>query len=298
MKTIKILCSVALLTLFCVLLLCACSSEHPSSQGLTYETIGEGNCTITGIGSCTDKDIYIPTIIEGYRVTEISYNAFSECDQIRSVTVPERVTMIGARAFYECKYLEKVSLPQSVKTIGQSAFEGCIQLKRIDLPKNVKTIDKRTFAGCINLSNFNIPDSVTFIWQEAFKGCKKLIDQKDGVSYVDGWAIDCDTSVTDVSLRSSTVGIAAYAFQDCKKLTHLTIPRRLKMICFSAFAGCSFSKVTVKGSKDWTLYYDVYQQFSVSFEDEKKTASYLKNSNTDRIFNYHYPSGYLYAFRD
>ncbi len=296
MKTIRILCSFALLTLLCVLLLCACSSEHPSSQGLTYETIGEGNCTITGIGSCTDKDIYIPTIIDGYRVTEISYNAFSECDQIRSVTVPERVTVIGAKAFYECKYLEKISLPESVKTIGQSAFEGCIQLKRIDLPKNVKTIDKRTFAGCINLSNFNIPDSVTFIWEEAFKGCKKLIEQKDGVFYVDGWAIDYNTSASAISLRSSTVGIAAYAFQDCKTLTHLTIPRRLKWICRRAFEGCPLKEVTVKGSKDWTVYYDVYQQFSVSFEDEKKTASYLKDSNHDRFFDY--LSGYYYIFRD
>ncbi len=49
-----------------------------------------------------------------------------------------------------------------------------------------------------------------------------LLEEDNGVYYVDKWVIDCKTSVTDIILRSDTAGIADYAFYGCGNLTSIT----------------------------------------------------------------------------
>ena len=95
------------------------------------------------------------------------------------------------------------------------------------------------FNGCSNLTSIIIPASITSIGNNAFTGCSNLIQVENGVSYVDKWAIDCNTSVTSVTLREDTVGISDYAFSNCSRLTNITISNNVKNIGNHAFAGCS-----------------------------------------------------------
>ena len=60
-----------------------------------------------------------------YGVTEISYEAFSDCTMLERVVIPDSVTKINAKAFYNCKSLSKIVIPESVKTLGEAAFRGC-----------------------------------------------------------------------------------------------------------------------------------------------------------------------------
>ena len=46
------------------------------SLGLAYKNNGDGTCTITGIGTCTDEDIIVPGKIDGLTVVGIGDNAF------------------------------------------------------------------------------------------------------------------------------------------------------------------------------------------------------------------------------
>ena len=49
-----------------------------SSNKLKYEVNADGStCTITGIGTCTDKDLEIPSVIDGYKVTAMIFSTTS-----------------------------------------------------------------------------------------------------------------------------------------------------------------------------------------------------------------------------
>ncbi len=104
--------------------------------------------------------------------------------------------------------------------------------------KPVTGIGGYAFEGCYNLTSITIPSSVTSIGASAFRGCTGPIQKENGVSYVDKWAIDCDTSVTSVSLRANTVGIGDYTFYDCDSLTSITIPSSVTSIGYAAFNRC------------------------------------------------------------
>ncbi len=78
------------------------------SEGLEFESSGDGSCILVGIGDCTDSDIVIPpTALDGDTVSEIDANAF-EGEPITSVSIPSTVTYIGRRAFNGCTSLTDV----------------------------------------------------------------------------------------------------------------------------------------------------------------------------------------------
>lgn len=49
----------------------------PHSQELSYNLKSNNEYDVAGIGSCTDTDIIIPSIVDGKRVTGIDSSAFS-----------------------------------------------------------------------------------------------------------------------------------------------------------------------------------------------------------------------------
>jgi len=54
-------------------------------------------------------------------------------DVIR-VRVHPSVTAIPAEAFSSCDFLEEVDLPEGLQQIGQNAFSLCVSLHRIKIP--------------------------------------------------------------------------------------------------------------------------------------------------------------------
>ncbi len=167
-------------------------------------------CAIRGLGNLmsygkSDRKLYINN-------TEITGD----------LVIPDGVTSIGSDAFNGCTGLTSITIPNSVTSIGYSAFSGCSGLTSIEIPNSVTSIGSGAFNGCTGLTSITIPNSVTSIESAAFLDCSKLIQKENGVSYVDKWVIDCDIGVASVSLRSDTVGIAAFAFLECRNLTSIT----------------------------------------------------------------------------
>lgn len=131
-----------------------------------------------------------------------------------------------------------------VKSIGKWAFHNCKTLKSVTISDGVTLIGDRAFNLCSGLTNVLIPDSVTSVGSWAFNGCSNLLQTENGVSYVDKWAVDCETSVSTVILRDDTVGIGGDAFSGSgvlvggPSLTSLVIPNGVKYICDYAFYNC------------------------------------------------------------
>ena len=104
----------------------------------------------------------------------IPKNAFDNCIDLRSITLPDTVGCIGQSAFNACKSLLSIFLPQSVVNIEEGAFSGCSKLENVVIPKGISSIKQGTFSDCIGLISVVIPKSVLTIEDSAFNNCRNL----------------------------------------------------------------------------------------------------------------------------
>lgn len=149
----------------------------PDSLGLLYEVNSDGtSCTVTGIGTCQDSYIVIPSTCDGYLVTGIGNFAFSRCQTLTNICIPDGVTSVGNAAFSGCHSLISVHLPDSVTSIGHGAFSDCNLLTDLVIPDCVTSIERMAFAGCHSLFSICIPSSVASIDEFAFYYCIALTD--------------------------------------------------------------------------------------------------------------------------
>ena len=87
------------------------------------------------------------------------------------ITFYEPIMIIPEDAFSDCEYLKIIALPDGVTTIGEGAFASCTSLKRIRIPDSVTSIGYSAFDDCTSLTSVTIPNSVTSIKEEAFLNC-------------------------------------------------------------------------------------------------------------------------------
>lgn len=152
------------------------------SGSFQYKTKEDGTILIDEyIG--TDKDVQIPSTIDGKPVTEI-YNAFYGDENIESVVIPEGVTVLDKEAFALCKNLSKVTLPSTLKTIGERAF-AYTNLKEVIIPEGVTSIGRNAFNNCKQMTNISLPSTLKTINPLAFTstGLKEIV-LPDHITYI------------------------------------------------------------------------------------------------------------------
>ena len=98
------------------------------------------------------SNIVIPSSINGYSVTTIGDDAFSDCTALTSIVIPDSVTTIGYSAFYYCSSLTSIVIPDSVTSIGGGAFRYCYSLTSVVIPDSVTTIGEYAFYDCTSLT--------------------------------------------------------------------------------------------------------------------------------------------------
>ncbi|WP_034097308.1 leucine-rich repeat domain-containing protein [Flavobacterium psychrophilum] len=110
------------------------------------------NCNFTGAAE-------IPEIVtynsENYIVTSIEQSAFSSCNGLTSVSIPNSVTAIKDYTFESCSGLTSVTIPNSVTTIGDGSFQDCSDLTSVTIPNSVTTIGNGAFFNCSGLTSVN-----------------------------------------------------------------------------------------------------------------------------------------------
>ncbi len=118
------------------------ASDFVPSQGLTINA----DLTLTGIGSCQDKVLYI---VKGTKA--IGREAFRDNTNIIGVIIPDSVEKIDDYAFQGCSSIKYVDFGEGLKTIGRDAFAilstATSSLKSITLPASLKTIGARAFLN-------------------------------------------------------------------------------------------------------------------------------------------------------
>jgi len=214
-----------------------------------------GNSSLSG-------SVVIPSSVtyngNTYTVTAISFDAFSYCENITSITIPSTVISIGGNAFASCTSLTSIDFGSSIEDIGSYAFTSCTSLTNIILPTSLNSIGSNAFSGCNNLVSINIPTSVFSIGYYAFASCTSLTSIEipasiDAIS--DGVFYDC-SDLTDVVLPSTLSSIGRSTFEGCSNLININIPSTILSIGNSAFANCTklntsivLDEVTALGEK-------------------------------------------------
>ena len=240
--------------------------EAPTySQGLEFTLNEDGKSySVTGMGTCTDTEIIIPSTYEGKPVTAIGEMAFFGDDMddlnastitllhnITSITIPNTVTTIGMGAFAYCTSLASIEIPNSVTSVSEGAFAGCSSLTSIVIPDSVTSIDDYAFTGCTSLTSITIPDSVTSIGDSAFLGCASLesITIPNSVTSIGYSAFYCCTSLTSITIPDSVTSIGKQAFYYCTSLKSVIIPDSVTSIGDYAFCNCrSLTSIVIPDS--------------------------------------------------
>jgi hypothetical protein len=254
----------------------------PSFTSMTVErgnTVyhSAGNCIIKTaskilIAGC--KNSVIPT--DG-SVTSIGDHAFSNCDSLTTITIPDSVTSIDYEAFYDCSKLTTVNFGANSKltSIGEEAFYACSGLTSITIPASVTSISKNAFSNCYklieiyNLSSLNVEagswgyGQVGYYAKNVYTSTdveSKLFTDSNGyIFYDDG--TDCylmgytgtDTDLTlPANCKGNNYEVYKYAFYERDDLTSVTIPEGVTSIGNYAFFQClSLTAVYITDLAAW-----------------------------------------------
>ena len=236
-----------------------CGMEEPDatvgSEGLRYALINNGTAyKVSGIGTCSDLDIVIPSTYNGLPVTKIGDRAFNQRSNLTSISIPDTITAIGDGAFYYCVGLTSVyitdiaawcaidfaSLHSNPLWSAHTLYLNGELVTDLTIPEGVTAICNYTFYNCDSLTSIVIPDSVTSIGDDAFNGSGITeVSIPNGITTIGNRVFyDCN-SLTSVTIPGSVISIGDSAFEDCDVLTNIAIPDSVTSIGKSAFAWCS-----------------------------------------------------------
>ena len=183
---------------------------------------------------------FLTSIIVPNSVTSIGEGAFSGCILLFKIIIPNSVTSIGDLAFMDSNALSHIVISNSVTSIGDGTFYGCSSLTNIVIPDSVTSIGDIAFYKCSSLSNIVIPDSVTSIGDYAFEGCTSLsnIVVPKSISCIgEGAFFDC-YSLSNIVIPDNVTSIGSNAFKNCSSLSNIVIPDSVTSIGNGVFSGC------------------------------------------------------------
>ena len=194
--------------------------DDSSAVTVTYPEASGGNNNTgyyTGYNKPTG-DLVIPASVDCggqvgvVPVLYIGEKAFSQCDSLTSVTLPNTLLGINREAFYDCDMLTTVNMPDSLRYIHHWAFGRCFNLTGpLVIPTNVSAIGSYAFAGT-QITSLTMNDSIKTIWGGAFMNCFELsgsITLPDGLQYILGDAFSYCRKVLSIDVPA-TVSVIDY----------------------------------------------------------------------------------------
>lgn len=221
-------------------------------------------------------------------VTAIGKGAFSNCFKLQQVHIQRMIEevlsteaggngsivygKIGDEAFYQCLEIDTITIPTTIRVIGDEAFcqnKKTSKFRQINLLASSIEIGKKAFQGCEVLTTVvmtkagnNYNQRITKLGEAAFADCRSI----SSASVNDIIASYAQNSVEKINVNGNDVKyIPAYLFYGCNgknsnsgtnnvqtNFTELIIPAEFGAIGKGAFGGAEknhpIDKITVSRS--------------------------------------------------
>ena len=225
------------------------SSTQPAtqgSQGLQYSYRQESQSyAVSGIGTCTDKEIVVPATYNNLPVTAIEEGAFKKEKGATPVRMarPRSVTTVYDENVNGEYDFEAIVLPDSIEEIGSEAFMGCEDLEEITMSSLVNIIGTDAFKDTAFYNDpANWDNGVLYLENhlvEATAAFSGALNIREGITHItDGALADC-VGLTAVNFPASIVSIGELAFKGCTALTEIDLTYSGIYVGRAAFANCT-----------------------------------------------------------
>ena len=170
---------------------------------------------------------------DGIVYGKIGDEAFYQCLEIETITIPTNISVIGYKAFCQNKEKSKfrqINLPASTIEIGKMAFQGCEVLETVVMSKagnsynqKITKLGEAAFADCRSISSTSVNNIIASYAQNSLETIK-INENGNEVKYIPAYLFyGCNG-------KSSTNTVQT-------NFTELTIPAEFGAIGKGAFGG-------------------------------------------------------------
>ena len=206
--------------------ICIVCGDIIGTDGLQYILINNDTEYAVSKYAGTSIEVYIPAIYNNLPVTSIGEGAFSNCDALERIEIPDSVTIFELNAFKNCSSLRSIEIPSGVTFIGGGAFWGCSSLTNIEIPNSVLGIGGSVFYNCTSLKSVTISNKITVISGCFFQNCTSLtsVEIPNGVTSIGEWAFSGCSSLIEIEIPDSVTSIGRNAFSGCTSIEKIKAP--------------------------------------------------------------------------
>lgn len=194
----------------------------------------------------------------------IADEAFSGCENLESITMPESLKTIPPRIFDETAYyrnddnwengllyngnylitakndITSANIKEGTTVAASCALGWCENLESVTLPDSLTTMGERMFICCSALKSIDIPDTVTSIGGSAFGMCSSLetVVIPTGVTHIADGLLSY-SGITSIDIPDTVTSMGDGVFDTCEKLKSVKIGCSLSEVGNFAFNLCT-----------------------------------------------------------
>lgn len=220
------------------------------SEGFEFESNDDGTCTITGIGTCTDKNIVIPLESpDGDTVTLIGKYALYSLEDVDSITLLNYNYEVDENAFQYGEFTV-VNIIGGSPVINKSAFSSCEDLVSILFSDCNIQADKYSFYSCGKDADVTFSNCTGIIEENAFQyGDFISLTISNCELEIEKSAFSSCEDLTSIVFTDSILETEEYAFYSCGDSAKVEMTNCSLTFDDRTFQYSSLESLTITGSK-------------------------------------------------
>ncbi|ELP84579.1 hypothetical protein EIN_171540 [Entamoeba invadens IP1] len=204
-----------------------CSRILLDGDGLVQNKMVPPN---TGAFRCYTENMELEDVLVPQGVVVICEVCFSQCYNLKRVSLSNTLEEIRARAFEHCYSLSVITIPDSVTFIGEKCFYSNLSLQQIKLPLALCNIGEEAFGMCTSLCSVTAPKRVLLSGKSIFYRCVSLKE------------VVCSGDSNHSAFDSNICAPRVAPFRYCQSLSQFDMPTNLldhSLLMNSSFCGAT-----------------------------------------------------------